>query len=269
MLAPFGRFSSKTLFCLPEILLVAATFLLSFTATNAADRDAQKLYRQVEAECLSEDRLVQLQCASTPVSTLPEAIRENYDRRGMRESLLDPLKLGSVTQPSRSDDISFVERIRRFNSANSDCVPAPEVAPEARICRAESTNGEEFDLFVRLLKVGVARTEAKVPPAARPFFRAYVAKCATSVSMSYLERESQSLREFLDSRFATSVEDLWARGEGECSEYAAVMTELGRSLSVPTWNVTTLFHEFNAVRIGEETLYLDAANPSCQFFIPK
>lgn len=265
MLASFARRSGIES-RVPFSAWAAALLILSGTPGWAADRSAQKVFRQVEAECLNEDVLAALRCQTTPVSRLPEAIRENYDRSGARESLLDPLHIGSVTRPSHSGDISFLERMKRHRNATRDCRPAPDVAPESQYCQSEPTNAEEFELFLRLVRARTQALEARVPDSARAYFRAYVAKCTTSVSMNYIEREKRSFWEFLGERFATPVEELWAEGQGECSEYATVMTELGRSLGVATWNVTTLFHEFNAVKIGNETLYLDAASPSCQFF---
>ena len=84
--------------------------------------------------------------------------------------------------------------------------------------------------------------------------------------LPYEERENQRFSDFVRYRFLSSIEDVWARGVGECQEIARLTTELGRSLEVPIRNVSTLYHEFNETEVNGQILYLDGTSAGCTFF---
>lgn len=242
-----------------------ASFLAFSPAVHAADRNAQSAYRDAVNECLSEQAVAAMHCEYHPVADLPESLRENYDRGSMTQFIESESSWESL-RTERSQATGVLGQLRELNRRGQQCGFLPS---ETQSCTVEYTNDEEFDLFVHLIQQKTNQMERAVRPQARTCFRACVAKCVTSVTLGYLERENQSLSEFLSYRYMSTIGDLWARGRGECSEIARLSTELGRSLGVPMRNVTTLFHEFNETKFGGRTYYLDAASPSCMFFVPR
>lgn len=238
-----------------QAAFVISQFLI-IPLSHSADRNAQQAFQQVVDSCLSPQSLNHLHCEVRAVSSLPESVRENYDRNSLEEDWIDPIFADRGSGHRDSHDRSIMDALGELNRQG---VPGGS-------CPVEASNEQEFDVFLRRLTHRIRSLEHQVPIEARPYFRAYAAKCATSTLIGYSERENQGFRDFMQSRYFSSVADIWARGQGECTEIARLATELGRTFGAPLRNVSTFFHEFNETVVGNRPLYFDASSPTCTFF---
>jgi len=179
----------------------------------AADRSAQVLMREVTRDCLHPEVIRNLDCTIHSMRSLPESYQESYDRHDLFENWIDRFFAEHEPEREREESHGLLSLIEELNQSHRSC---RALSPTSRVCDIENTNAQEFDFFVQLFRSRVLERERGVPSAKRPFFRAFAAKCAVSVILSYEEREHQGMRDFVQSRFFSSIEDIWARGVGEC-----------------------------------------------------